>query len=221
MPTASKLTTPNGSITMPKDGKIRSTHCQARNKLTQKRSRQNWRGLFLKIQHAMNIFVLHKNPTKAASWLCDQHINKMIVESAQMIANCFSLETLEQAPKTQKGTSRKHSYYNHPCSIWARETRKNLEWLARHALAMEGERIARGYNPHFCVEFLVWALWNIHKSENPEGKLTKFAIAISEDSNCRKIEGFDDINRVEQYRLYYKHDKPFATWKRNKPAWID
>ena len=168
----------------------------------------------------MNIFCIDKDPIQSAKWLCDQHCNKMVLESAQMVANCFSEEVLESAPKTKKGTTRKYSYWKHPCSIWARETLGNLDWLLRHSLAMEVERLDRGFNPHFSVEFLEWALDNIERSVCPEGELTEFAIAISEDMKCRKVTGFDTLHRVVQYQLYYRYDKRFATWKRNKPAWI-
>ena len=47
-----------------------------------------------------------------------------------------------------------------------------------------------------------------------------FAIAIAEDKFCRKLSYFEDKDAVGKYRLYYKYDKPFATWKQNKPKWI-
>ncbi len=37
----------------------------------------------------MNIFVLHRTPWKAAQMMCDKHIPKMIVESAQMMASAL------------------------------------------------------------------------------------------------------------------------------------
>lgn len=168
----------------------------------------------------MNIFCIYDDPAKSAQQLCDQHVNKMVLESAQMIANCFSLDTLESAPKTAKGTARKHSYYNHPCSIWVRETKANFKWLLDHALAMEQERLARGYNPHFSTPFIQWALDNINKSLVPNGERSEFAVAIAEDMSCRNIDGFDTLSSVEKYKLYYKYDKSFATWKQNKPSWI-
>jgi len=58
----------------------------------------------------MNIFCIDKDPIQSAKWLCDQHVNKMVLESAQMVANCFSHEVLAEAPKTKKGTPRKYSY---------------------------------------------------------------------------------------------------------------
>ena len=79
----------------------------------------------------MNIFATDSNPIIAARNLCDKHINKMIVESAQMLANGFSLERLAQddVPRNQKGEPRTHGYSKHPCTIWAYETTDNMEWL--------------------------------------------------------------------------------------------
>ena len=37
----------------------------------------------------MNIFVLHEDPIQAAQMMCDKHIPKMIVESAQMMASAL------------------------------------------------------------------------------------------------------------------------------------
>lgn len=169
----------------------------------------------------MNIFCLDKDPIQSAKWLCDQHCNKMVLESAQMVANCFSQEVLESAPKTKNGTTRKYSYWKHPCSIWARETVGNLSWLLNHSLAMEVERLDRGFNPHFSAEFLHWAFENIKKSENDTSlEQTPFAIAISDTMKCRQEPTFESSDEVGKYRLYYKLDKPFATWKKNKPSWI-
>ena len=56
----------------------------------------------------------------------------------------------------------------------------------------------------------------------PDGKLEDFAVAISEDSECRKIANFENLHPVTKYRLYYKMDKAhLADWKANKPHWYD
>ena len=39
----------------------------------------------------MNIFVLDKDPVKAAQYQCDKHVVKMIVESAQMLSTAHRL----------------------------------------------------------------------------------------------------------------------------------
>ena len=58
----------------------------------------------------------------------------------------------------------------------------------------------------------------------PAGPLTEFPVAINEKMNCRKISGFDSLDTVTKYRLYYIYDKPFAEWKklpRTRPKWFD
>lgn len=168
----------------------------------------------------MNIFCIDTCPIQSARWLCDQHCNKMVLESAQMLANCFNSETLADAPKAKSGNVRKHSYYNHPCSIWVRKTKENMIWLILHALEMEEERLRRGFNPHFSVSFIEWCAENVARSLVPDGDQTDFAIAISEEKDCRKHPDFYSLDTVGKYRLYYSFDKKFAKWTQNKPNWI-
>lgn len=173
----------------------------------------------------MNIFATDLNPVIAAQNLCDKHINKMIVESAQMLANGFSLERLAQddVPRNQKGQPRSHGYSKHPCTLWCYETKDNMNWLIEHALEMGNERSYRWKDKpeHFSIRFIKWCKDNIHDSFAEKNGLTDFAIAISDNMNCRKLEGFDKLSSVDKYRQYYKHDKPFVKWtKREKPNWF-
>ena len=39
----------------------------------------------------MNIFALHQDPVQAAQWHVDDHVNKMIIESAQMLSTAHRL----------------------------------------------------------------------------------------------------------------------------------
>jgi hypothetical protein len=164
----------------------------------------------------MNIFCLSECPIQSAKWLVDRHTIKMVLESAQMLANCFTEEQLEvpDCPKTKKGTSRKHSYYNHPCSIWVRQSKENMQWLINHALAIEQERVERYQTPeHFSIPFIHWCQKNILLSPIPSGDMTKFALAMPDE--------YKTDNSVESYRNYYKHGKSHLhSWKQNKPDWI-
>ena len=165
----------------------------------------------------MNIFVLDKNPVKAARWAVDRHVSKMPTESAQMLANCFSKERLAapDCPRTKTGETRKHSHFNHPCSKWVRESRANFLWLAVHALALDEERIARSENkePNHSISFVKWAINHIEESNVPEGELTPFALAMPDIYKTK--------NPVESYRnLYREGKKHLHKWGRNKPNWI-
>lgn len=155
----------------------------------------------------MNIFILDANPVKAAEYLCDQHVNKMLLESTQLLCTaCHSLgiSFLGQYKSTHK---------NHPCSKWLLESKHNATWLFEHAVAMSTEREIR------------YDQWTEHQSLNIAGvshymlvnmqsdifgsakELTtpKMAMPIA----CQKTPAFtgkpqtwDDV--VESYRAYYK-----------------
>jgi hypothetical protein len=169
----------------------------------------------------MNIFCLDQNPTTAAQFNCDQHCNKIVLECAQMMANCFSLDVLQTAPPNSLGQPRKHSYFNHPVSKWMRETLGNLFWSLDHAFALESERLYRGYNPHFSMRFIRWVADNFDKSIVPDAPQTEFAVAIADQMQCRKHIDFNFLDSVGKYRLYYQYDKPFVTWtRRTQPDWF-
>jgi hypothetical protein len=162
----------------------------------------------------MNIFCLHNNPVISAMTLCDKHIVKMALESLQMmstIAWCFEIP---------------HPYRpvmeNHPCTIWARESRQNFLWLWEHAGTICEEYTARYGKTHKCEITMndFNPSWIEVLDRLPDKGLTPFAIAIAEHMECRKVEGFDDLSTVDKYRQYYIHDKSkIASWKQNKPHW--
>lgn len=170
----------------------------------------------------MNLFCLQRDPILAAQDNCNDHCKKMLLEAAQMLANCYTPETLQKAPPNQKGEPRSHSYFNHPVSKFVRASRENMKWTVEHALALESERLKLNYKPHFTVGFLKWVQENIHLSSVPDAPQTDFAIAINKDMNCRKkFVNFDSFDSVTKYRLFYIFDKPFATWtNRVQPEWF-
>lgn len=175
----------------------------------------------------MNIFCTNEDPVLAARDLCDKHVrSKMQIEGAIMLAHAFPQDVLNHpsTPRTKSGKTRKSGkgYFNHQCSIWARETQDNFMWLVEHTLEQFTERMYRWPKSieHFTKEFIVWCSKNIHNSSITKTGLTPFAIAINADCNCRKLKDFDTLSAVDQYRLYIKHDKPFATWtRREHPEW--
>jgi hypothetical protein len=175
----------------------------------------------------MNIFCTDDDPIQAASDLCDQHVrSKMQIEGAIMLAHAFPQEVLnhKDCPRTKKGTPRKSGkgYFNHQCSIWARESKDNFMWLVFHTLRMFRERDYRwpDSNPHHTKKFIEWCGANIHNTNIIKRKRTPFAVAIGENCECRKNPNFNNLSTIEQYREYIKKDKPFATWtNRKKPKW--
>jgi len=160
----------------------------------------------------MNIFILDRDAVKAAQMQCNKHVVKMVLETAQML--CASYPEGE-APY-------KRSHYNHPSTIWARTTKANYKWLVAHGIALSEEYTIRYGKVHKSQAVIQWCLDNMQSLELPDGDQTEFVVAISDDQNCRMmISGFDDLDVVEQYRLYYIFDKSnFAKWPGDKfPDW--
>ena len=175
----------------------------------------------------MNIFCTNEDPDLAAFELCDQHVrSKMQIEGAIMLAHAFDQEVLnhKDCPRTKLGTPRKSGkgYFNHQCSIWARESKDNFMWLVEHTLSMFEERNYRwpGSATHHTLSFIEWCGNNIHNTIITKRARTPFAIAIGEDCKCRKNKKFNNLSTIEKYREYIRKDKPFATWTRTKkPFW--
>jgi len=175
----------------------------------------------------MNIFVTDDDPIVSTHNLCDQHVrSKMQIEGAIMLAHAFPQEVLDHpsTPRTSTGRPRRRGkgYFNHQCSIWARETKDNFKWLVDHTLEMFTERMYRwpDSKEHFTKTFIKWCGKNIHNTIMSKTGLTSYAVAISDDCDCRKVEGFDDLTTIDKYREYIRHDKDFATWTlRWRPTW--
>jgi hypothetical protein len=149
----------------------------------------------------------------------------MQIESAILLQHCFSNETLKSAPPTKKGQPRKagKGYFNHPCAVWARESKANFEWLVEHALEMFNERDYRwpSSNSHFTKTFIEWCKTNVDKTLYcRQTTRTPFAVAINPESKCKTVKGFEQMSVHEKYQMYIKMDKDFASWtKRTKPSW--
>jgi hypothetical protein len=175
----------------------------------------------------MNIFVTDDDPIVSTYNLCDQHVrSKMQIEGAIMLAHAFPQEVLDHpsTPRTSTGKPRRRGkgYFNHQCSIWARETKDNFKWLVDHTLEMFTERMYRWpeSNEHFTKTFIEWCGKNIHNTIMSKTGLTSYAVAISDDCDCRRVKDFDNLSTIDKYREYIRHDKDFATWTlRWRPTW--
>jgi hypothetical protein len=101
---------------------------------------------------------------------------------------------------------------NHPCTIWARESRANYVWLWRHAYALCKEYTQRYGKVHAMERMLVDELYD-PPINIPKLKLTPFAQAMPEQ--------YRGENAVVAYRKYYITAKvDIAKWKMNNaPTW--
>lgn len=146
----------------------------------------------------MNIFILDNDPVKAAQMLCDKHIVKMCLETAQILS-------------TINGGPYKSTHAKHPCTLWAGLNRSNYKWLIEHGIGIAEEYTFR-FNKVHKSEDVIRAL------EEPlvpisDSELTTFAMAMPDE--------FRQENAVEAYRDYYMSKQSFCNWtKREIPDWF-
>lgn len=141
----------------------------------------------------MNIFVVDYDPVIAARMLCDKHVVKMCLETAQM------LSTINSGPY-------KPTHKNHPCTLWAGSRVSNYLWLVEHGLALADEytqRYGKVHKSQAVIESLA-----IIPFDSLQG-MTPFALAMPDEYKC------DDP--VESYRNYYMSKAAFCTWKDKQP----
>ena len=154
----------------------------------------------------MNIFVLNECPTISAQEMIDKHVVKMPTESMQMISTTLDYLGL---PCPYRPVM-----LNHPCTIWARKSRNNFQWLVSHCLALCKEYTVR-YNKTHKVELTLSEYADsIEKALDylPREGLTPFAQAMP--------DSLKDDDACIAYQNYYLHSKwPFASWKTERPTW--
>ena len=178
----------------------------------------------------MNIFVLDENPIRAAEMMCDKHIPKMVVESAQMMASAVRRygATDDVMPLTKAGSPYRGGYAHHPCTVWAGDTFGNFSWLTDHAMALCVEYTSRFGKEHTCAD-PISQLWHLGIDWVGAGKRTPFALAMPDEYRpCAGAMEHDGRmvgiithapaeDAVQAYRRYY-HSKTFAKWEKGTPA---
>lgn len=161
----------------------------------------------------MNIFVLDENPIRAAEMMCDKHVPKMVVETAQMMASALRRHgvTDERMPLTKSGTPYKGGYQHHPCTVWAGDSYTNFDWLTSHGIALCTEYTFRFGKKHACEDAICHmnAMHVDGFSHLNRDRLTPFALAMPDE--------YRDDDAVKAYRAYY-HSKTFAKWEKGTPA---
>lgn len=109
----------------------------------------------------MNIFILDENPVTAAQMLCDKHIVKMPLETAQLLSSVFSIALKEPNPLVSITNQNievpyKLTHKNHPCSLWARQSKGNFDWLIKHGKELCIEYSLRYKRTHKSEEVIDW-----------------------------------------------------------------
>ena len=157
----------------------------------------------------MNIFLLDRNPQKAAQYHCDKHVVKMILECAQLLYCAHWVLNPQYVPED----AYKKTHPNHPSAIWTRESIENYEFVQELAMELCKEYTFRYEKIHKTQKHIDWL--RTPPLDIPAIKMTPFRLAMPD-----KYKVYGDP--VKSYQNYYIGDKKImATWKiREKPEWF-
>lgn len=150
----------------------------------------------------MNIFVLDSDPILAAQYQCDLHINKMLIESCQLLCSAYPAGV---APY-------RLTHKKHPCTLWVNQSISNWNWLLTHAVGLADEFVFRYEHHHKSISVVNW----LYKH-----RPTLSNAVISAFPQCMP-DSYKSEDVVQAYRNYYISEKrAFAKWQksREKPFW--
>lgn len=154
----------------------------------------------------MNIFVTDPSPKESAKFLDDKRVNKMILESAQILSTA-----LRQCGYVGSDIY-KSTHVNHPSCIWARTTRSNYLWLLDHFKNLYEQKIKRTNKGH--KSFDLYGILNDNAQLIPEGDLTPFVNCAA--NNSLGISYKHLTNVFDAYKLYlndrWELDVKTPTW---------
>ena len=157
----------------------------------------------------MNIFFLNRDPVKAARVQCDQHVVKMILETAQMLSTVAHEYKYHNTPGIYKST-----HLNHPMTKWVNTHKNNYLWACEHGLALCSEYTKR-YDKVHKSEKLIQTLHDLCKSFFTFGGGEPNSDFITPPPQCMPDE-YKCNDFVEAYNKSYK--AKLAGWK-HPPKW--
>ena len=173
----------------------------------------------------MNIFALHSDPAIAAVWHCDQHIHKMILETAQMLSAIARTKHPGHEHPTDLDLP---THTTHPGTHWVAESIENLRWVVDLAAQLEYTRqVCHASAQHQSIAVIHTAVAILVPEEieqdfwTMQARPKDFALAMPEA--IKNNAAFPDVHSKyqEYYRMKNRQWKGQMTWKnRQKPEWM-
>ncbi len=157
----------------------------------------------------MNIFFVDRNPRAAAGALCDKHLRKMLLETAQIICTVH-----HNAGTVAQLIPYRRTHHNHPCVVWAGSSVEAFTWVADLGMWM-------------CLEY-AFRFGKHHASEEVIKKMTvRMPLLpimgwLHEPPQCMPPE-FRGDDTVLAYRRYYaigKRDVCSGYTNAAMPGWL-
>jgi len=159
----------------------------------------------------VNVFYIAADPYQAGRWHCDQHVGKMLLETAQMLSTAHRMCGHEAYADTIGLYKSTHA--NHPSSQWIRSSTQHYDWARRLATALAHQFELRYGHPHKTGSLLLWL--SVLPPEIEDNGFVDPPQCFGDAHN--HLKGNDT---VDAYRRYYR-TKSFARWKHTSPPpWL-
>ena len=161
----------------------------------------------------MNVFILARSPKVIAMYHVDKHVVKMPLETAQML--CAVLHKSGMSKKDKNKIPYKATHLNHPCTIWAYESRENFNYLYDIGIALCREYTYRYGKKHKC-EAVIRECKRLSRN-------IKFSTRIDTPPAQAMPDEYKSSNVITAYRAYYVGEKShlFKWTGRPTPKFID
>jgi hypothetical protein len=168
----------------------------------------------------LNIFALSTNQRRAAQYHVNAHVISQIKEYAQLLSSVHHVYPTEHTPHVYKMGS---AWFNHPSTIWVRQSKANYSWLVALWHNLYDEKLRRWPNAakgHASYEDNVARLVNVPPNM-PDVGLTPVSLAMPArfQRPCATM-----ADAVECYRDYYAFDESkthLHAWHgRCPPPWL-
>lgn len=144
----------------------------------------------------MNIFVLSLSgcPIESARMHCDQHLHKMILESAQMLSTAL-WEWGFSSPY-------KPAYEKHPCTIWIKSSPAHAFWLCQLAAELEDIRQELDH-PFHASSHVIKLAKDILQEEFPKAiSIPPFSFTFAGPAHLQLNQS---LTVPQKYQAYYKY----------------
>lgn len=151
----------------------------------------------------MNIFYVDEDARAAARALCDRHVIKMVLETAQIMSTVCHKWGVHGVPY-------RATHVNHPSVLWAGASSQHYDWMFRHGAELSVE-FTRRYRKAHASSVVIFQL---EKAPMPDSGWEPPPQAMP--------NRFKKPDTVEAYRQYYREGKAhLLSYKlNNQPEWL-
>lgn len=155
----------------------------------------------------MNIFYLDNDPAIAAQYHHNVHVNKMILETAQMISTAWRV--LDGDDAADKLNMYKLAHVNHPSTIWVRSGIHQYLWAVDLFTNLSTEFFYRGGKSHKTVDRITKALYDEANMSLRVPNNIDSSKPFTQPPLCMDSVFKISDDAVAAYRHYYDKDKRY------------